>query len=423
MGMDRVDVLLDPASRAGNAVSQLLCNLTEIIERQDKSWVHRIRLMLDRVFETWVEGRPTAEENIASMLMHVKAEILRLKNVLYEQTTAISCLSVVNEDLCCTNIEHCRESIHRLSQEIESINRVIEKVRSSEAEQIKQDERRRFLQKNISSMEKKLLEGSREALEKKVRELEEHIIDTKNLQDESDLLDEELSKRSENYHRHETRFLMVSDELKLRRDKLQSLNSNFRAELHAAPVCVGLEEEVFHTSQPCVFQCPIAPEIRCETDMQPYSALFVRELEAMEQKESEARTILEKAQKDLNACAGRIGALQDQVKRQAQANEVRRREIDNLIKKLAVEENERAKAQGRLMAYREEMNCLNDMAETEPAFESVVIESIDVLESKKRECIAIKEEEEETLAVLLREQGRTEAVAELIRKKKGWSWN
>ena len=418
LGMDRVDVLLDPAFHADKVASRLLCNLTEIIERQDKAWVQRIRSMLDKVFETWVEGRPTSVENITSMFMYLKAEILRLKNFLHEQTTAASCLAVVNEEFCSTNIEHCRELIHQLDQEIENFNHEIEQIRSYKTEQINLQKRRHFLQENIDNMTRKLLEDSREALEKKVRKLEERLVDTHSLEAELDQLGAELRKRSENYHRHETRFLMVSEELKLRRDKLQSLKSHFHVEAQVSPVCVGLEEEGFHTSESCVFQCPIAPEIRCETDMQPYSALFVRELKTMEQKESVARTILEKSQKDLQACSGRIGALQDQVKRQAQANEVRRREIINLQRKLAEEEKERAKSQGKLIAYREEMQCLDDKAATAPFCRSGVVENIEVLESKKRECLAVKKKEEETLAALLREQGRAEAVAELIRKKK-----
>ena len=342
------------------------------------------------------------------MLTGLKAEIARLKNVVRERTMTISCLGRTDAVALSGKVENCRDTIQLLGKAVEDLDLRIETSKQKRAAQQRRQERLKFLEDNIAILAPKSGEGLSSA--EKLQEL--RMVDTRGLQEELERLDAELSIFSENFRRQETSFDLISRDLKLKQGKLESL---FR--MNEPLAVAGLNAD--NCRQMEGFHCPVAVEIRCETDMKPYQDLLVREIAVMEQKANEARFAMEKARKDLRVRGERFRGLQSHVKSQTQINESLRQEMRALQEKIMAEELLRAEAQGKLDAYREEMKGLNgELIDERTGFEPFDKEaSNDVLESKKQGLMAIKKNEEINLESLLREQGRAEAVAEMFCEK------
>lgn len=403
------------------AAFRLLNNLSEIIRCQDAAWVHRVRAILDELFSLWSDSclaggeeeghsalQPsgiTPEENIASMVAHLKAETLRLRNTIRERTTTLSCLGETDEKMISDKIEGCRGAIRLLIKGIEDFDGRIEKSRRRTEELMRRQERRRFLQTNIAGLTQD--SGKESAIDEKLRELAGRLVDTRDLQEELDRLNGELSECSETCRRQEARFLVIAGDLKRRRGKMGSFKNYLDRQPTLAGVCGENHREFF--------TCPIADEIRCETDMRPHRELLEREIGTMERQENEARSVLEKAREDLRLCGDRVRDLQGKVRGQVRSNETLRQEMRILQGQLLEEEKSRAKVHGMLKAYREEVEMLNSEP-TNAVFEHSN-EGLGVLESKRHEFMINKKREEAALELLLRDHGRAEAVAEVLSEK------
>jgi DNA repair exonuclease SbcCD ATPase subunit len=436
LGLEKLDNLFDSA-RSGDvskdqpvagAAIRLVSQLSEIVGSQDPDWVKQISDRLESISGLWNKSA-SAEENITAIHSHLKTEILRLKNAVGEQSNAIECLALPDDADLDNKISVRRENIILLSQEIEKTVANLEKLCSQIEEGRRIDERLRFLQESMDGMVQKLCSDSRETVKAKLLELEEKFIDTRTIQDELDRLNNELNEFSEMYNREENNFSVVSESLRFRRKKLASLMLMFRAVEHMPVSCAttaggwdsddaSMKHETCEVSSGS-FHCPIAAEIKCETDLRPYRDLLELEIKALEQKEAGSKAVLEKAQDDLRICGGTIRELRTQVKRQLQANDGLRQEIRILQEKFSAEERALARAQGQLEACREEAESLRNkkLAGKVPEYPGLV-EMNARLESKKTELHMRKRAEEEDLAFLLREQGRASAAAQLARKRK-----
>lgn len=406
---------------------RLISQLSETVGSQDPEWLWQVCDRLEKILSLW-NKTVSAEENISAILSHLKAEILRLKNAAGGQSNAIECLALPADEDLDNKIAVSRENILLLSQEIEKTLANMEKLYLQIEEGRRSDERLKFLQENMDGMIQKLYSDPREAIRAKLLELEEKFIDTRTIQDALDRLNNELNEFSEIYNREEGNFSVISESLKFRRKKLASLLPIFKTDAQmpvvgataagggdSAGVSVKHETREIPAGN---FHCPIATEIKCETDLRPYRDLLAIEIRALEQKEVESKTVLEKTQEDLRVCGGSIRELRSQVKRQLLANDTLRQETRILQEKFSAEERAVARAQGLLEAYREEAESLRKRRLTGEYPEySGLIEMNARLESNNKALHKNKRDEEENLAFLLRAQGRASAAAELARKR------
>lgn len=431
LGLEKLEQLVSlscksPKGSSGLA-TRLLSNVSEITAGQDSAWVARIRARLDKVLNPWLETS-SAEENIAVILSRLKAEILRLKNAVCEQSSAISCLAAPAHEEIDKKIKSCRENIRLLIQAIEKNASQLQKILLQIEERERSQGRLKFLQDSIDEMVLKICADPREEIRSKLRELEARFVDTRGLQNELDRLNDELNEYSEIYNRQESNFSFISGNLKIKRAKLRSLPFLFREEKPSAMACVAAkgcgsaDEDKSMTGRAwhvpaSDFHCPIAAEIKCETDFRPYREILVKEIKALEQNEAESKPALEKAQESLRICGGRIRDLRGQVQRQLQANDACRQEIRILQEKFAAEERAMAKAQGTLEAYREEVKMLRANELVNDPAHSNLVEAKAVLEAEKKALMKKKQDEEENLISLLREQGRVSAANELVQKR------
>jgi gas vesicle protein len=382
-----------------------VAQLSEIAGRQDPDWSAQVRARLDRAFELWQEP-DSAETNMARILSHLKAETTRIKHALDEQAGAISCLAAADPQGAENKAAACRAHIRQLDQEIENTLAKIESLHGQIGESRRSRARLEFLQENIDRLALELGSDLRVAIKARLQELEAQFADTQELQAELDRLHRELNTWTERYNREENSHSAIAEQLQFKRSQGRSLQPR--------------EHTLASTIPAEAFQCPIASEIRCETDMRPYREMLAREIKSLERREVESKSALARTREDLRICGGRVRDVQDQIRRRLAANDRLRQETRVLQEQCAGEERAQARAQGMLAAYREEAAALRTktMAPDGPE-QPDLIGMRDCLESEKRGLIKRKHDAEEALAILLREQGRASAAAELARQRKG----
>jgi len=162
------------------------------------------------------------------------------------------------------------------------------------------------------------------------------------------------------------------------------------------------------------FACPVACEIRCDTDMAPYQEILAEDIESLQQEEAEVGHSCEAARQKVAVCQHQIEELDARLADQLRSNREIQREIDLVQEQIEAEENETAQARGMLKAYREEWSVL------ESAPLPVEEGGVETLEDEKRALKLRMEEKQKTLDECLRQQGKSEALLELKRQKKLW---
>ncbi|GJL78818.1 MAG: hypothetical protein NPINA01_18070 [Nitrospinaceae bacterium] len=220
LGMSSLNEIF--AVRDANDLSRLHHQLREIFHSQEPKHAALTQKILNQVFQY---GSPSesAERNSSAMLKQLKAETLRLKNAVREQTAALSCMGSVSKNDRTENLQNisdCREKICALNKTVEDFEDRLQKTRMHLAE-----------------------------------------------------------KGSTALKEHEFALRRLSVELRLKRDKHEN-------------------------SGPSHFTCPVARQVRCDTDMAPYREILGEEIEALMKQEAETRKSLStaKAQRIVKFC-------------------------------------------------------------------------------------------------------------------------
>jgi hypothetical protein len=307
----------------GKNLSRLKDRLTEVFHQQD----------LDGVFRYWSLSH-SAEENSTAMLKHLKSETLRLKNAIREQVAALTCIGPGSaRETHAPVISDVKQEIQGLSARIEGLDKRIETIRNQRAAKIKREQRIIFLEENISRLSEKLNGDMHDSLISMRKQLHNKRVDPEPLQDKLNKHNRELSRWSAECQEQESGRKSLAAQIKLKHDQLETLGSSH-------------------------FACPVAPEIRCDTDMTPYREILAGEIQLLQQEETEVRSSCEAAQQKMAACQNEIDALEARLADQLCLNRDIQREIDLLQEQIQAEEKETASVRGKLMAYREEVSVL-----------------------------------------------------------------
>jgi len=380
-------------------LSELQDRLMEVLCQQEPGLSALVEKTLDAVFR---HGCPSCseEENSNAMLRHLKSEILRLKNAVRDQTAALSCMGSVSFESDVTrkdlSISDCRRDIRNLSARIESLDKRRVKIRNQQAAKIKRDLRIIFLQENISRLTEKLNPKMNQALQSLREQLHLKRVDPNSLQKKLNKLNRELSRFSADCQDQEFRLRQLAGQLKLKRDQLETIGS-------------------------CNFACPVASEIRCDTDMTPHRKTLAGNIDLLRRQETEARRSFAMAQQKVTVCQSEIDRVDSKLSDQLTSNREIQREIDLVEEQIQADETETAKVRGQLMAYREEMNVMEEemnVMEAEP--ESSLESGMATLEDEKSDLKRQMVEKQKTLDEWLRHQGKIEALTNLKEQKILW---
>ncbi|MCH7623237.1 MAG: hypothetical protein IIB46_04060 [Nitrospinae bacterium] len=375
-------------------LSLLQDRLIENFQRQEPTLCDLARKSLDSAFRYWSPSH-SAEESSNAMLAYLKSETLRLKNAVRDQAAALSCMGPASTDAVVTGkkrvISDCRKEAQDLSVRMEDLDKRMEKIRRLAADKIKTDERLVFLQENISRLADKFNGDMNQALRSLREQLHHKRVDPQDLQENLKQLNRQLSRWSADLQEQESRLQHLAGESKLKRDKRDTIGSSD-------------------------FACPVACEIRCDTDMAPYREILARDIESLQQEEAEVRHSCEVARQKVTACQHQIDELDARLADQLRSNRAIQREIDLVQEQIEAEEKQTARARGMLKAYREECSVL----ESDPTPMLVEEGGMETLEDEKRALKLQMEQKQEILDECLRQQGKSEALLELKRQKKLW---
>jgi DNA repair exonuclease SbcCD ATPase subunit len=373
-------------------LSNLQDRLMEVLCQQEPGLSALVAKTQDAIFRYW-SASCSEEENSNAMLRHLKSEILRLKNAVRDQAAALSCMGPVSLEADVTGkdpgICDCRRDIQNLNARIEALDKQMVKRRNQKAAKTKRDLRIIFLKENISRLIEKLNPEMNQALQSLREQLHQKRVDPESLQDKLKKLNRESSRFSADCQDREFHLKQLASQIKLKRDQLETIGSSH-------------------------FNCPVASEIRCDTDMAPYRKILAGGIESLQRQEKDARRFFETAQQKVTVCQSEIDRVDLKLSDLLAVNREIQREIDLVEEQIQAEEMETAKVRGQLMAYREEMNALE--AEPEPLSEG----SVATLEDEKSDLKRQRVEKQKTLDEWLRCQGKIETLNLLKRQKKLW---
>ncbi len=368
--------------------------LIEVFKQQEPFLSDQVQKTLDSVFRYWSPSF-SAAENSDAMLKHLKTETLRLKNSIRDQTAALACMGAPSSKSDPSNPSHAipghREEIRSFFVRIEGLDKRMEDIRLQAAEKIKRDARVVFLQENISRLTEKLNGEMNEALRGLREQLHNKRVDPQNLQEKLQQLNRELSRWSVELQEQESRLKQLAGQLKLKRDKLETLSASH-------------------------FTCPIAGEIRCDTDMAPYREILAREIESVQREEAELSLSCETARQKVTVCQHQIDELDGRLAGQLGYNREIQREINLVEEQIQAEEKASAQACGMLKAYRQEWSVLESESESLAGEKG----GVETLEDEKNALKLLMEQKQKVLDECLREQGKTQALAKLQKQKKHW---
>ncbi len=286
-------------------------------------------------------------------------------------------------------LEEVRSKILSLDGGIEELAARAERSRLRAEQSARREARRKLLRETMDALTRRLEDGGADEFRARIAGLNASLEDTRPLREELDRLDGELRERSADCGRREERLTALETEWRAKRGRVDSLRASRAAD----------------------FRCPLAGEIRCETDMEPHLGLLAGEIDALEKCAEAEKSSLESAREALRISASSASDARDRVKNQSRHNETVRREIESLQIKLSAAERESGRARGALKAYREEIESL-----CEDAADDGRVENGGELAEELRRREEEKRSAGEELAELLREQGRAEGSRRLARE-------
>lgn len=382
-------------------LSGLKDRLLEVLHQQEPELSSLVRKTLEAVFRNGSRSS-LGEENSNAMLKHLKAEILRVKHALRDQVAALACLGPVSLDADDgkggRRISEFREDIRSLSEKIAGLDKRGLEIRNRVAEKNKKDLRIIFLKENISRLAEKLKGGMSQALKGLREQLHQKRVDPEDIQSKLKKNNRELSRHSLEYQEEEARLRQLAGQLKLKRDKLETLGASH-------------------------FSCPVATEIRCDTDMAPYRKILVEDIESLQRREKEVSRSCKLARQRVTVCQSEITELDIKLADKLKSNREIQREIDLVEEQIQQEEKETAEAYGKLVAYREEMNAIEEeMNESEPE-PAVCWDEEGGAANLEKEKSALEQQLTDKQVALderLRRQGKIEALSEIDEQKKLW---
>ncbi|VAX29635.1 hypothetical protein MNBD_NITROSPINAE05-117, partial [hydrothermal vent metagenome] len=394
-------------------VSLLREGLEDVLRQQDPGILSLILKTLDAVFRI-VGKYSSSEENSNAMLRHLKTEILRLKNAVRDQDIALACMGPAsfNTGVFPTGqgLSDCRQGILNLSEKIEALDKRMESIRNQKASDNKREQRIVFLEKNISRLVEKMNPDMNDALIKMRALLHHKRQQPDALQEKLKNLNRELSPFAVDFQAQENKLRQLTDQLKFQQDKLETLG------------CAQ-------------FACPVADEIRCDTDMAPYREILLANIERLGAEEKIMCQSFASARQALSACQSEIAALDAQLADMLAGNQKIQREIGLVEEQIQLEEKETAKAHGQLTAYREEMSAMEEeMSAMEEEMSAMASETnrsapeiypgeeggAEILAEEKAALILARQDQQRSLDEGLRLQGKKEAVDKLLGQKKLW---
>ncbi len=353
--------------------------LTEAFRDQDPAGFDAARQMLDRIEAIWNRSGP-AEENLTAVLAFLKSEAQRLKAAMRELESALAGLESVPRETPTEEMDRCRETIRRLDDEAHAVRARLDGRLAQSAQEKKRGERIRVLRESIAGLAEKLEPKKESEDEASLRALSEKRVDLEPLQERLDRLHRDTADQAARVKDAETRWAGVTRTLALKRDKQNALN-------------------------PSRFTCPVAEEIRCDTDMAPYRRALAKDIESLTAEETRARAAVERARKELEAGQAQLNAERTRFRDLAAHNRKVQDDIDRLQENRSARDQERAAARATFQAHWEELALL-EAEHTAETRNPEAGEETSGLEAALRDLEEKKSQEEARLAQGHRDQGR-----------------
>ncbi|MFQ5443122.1 MAG: hypothetical protein ACE5EK_00770, partial [Nitrospinales bacterium] len=376
-----------------NRTSSLIADLVSAFRDQDAVLSAHVLEKMDKAFSLW-DDSISPEENINEILAFLKSETSSIKTLIRLKSDALSLVTGISAlDSSAKGLD---EQISEAQANLQSLEEQIEFLRSESAkekqllEAANQMERRKnTLQDFIASLNRDLAGNNSSDLREQLDILRGDLGDLKPLQKELEKHNRSLHKLSEKYRKQEMHYLSFYRDLKMKKEKLEEIGSPH-------------------------FQCPVAKEIKCDTDMQCFKEGLKSEIEQLNLQDEKETETLKRTKQELWVAGKKVKEIGKIIKRHSLSNEKLQKKIESLSEKLSARESEISRARGMLKVYQEELENLLASPGSAIAGNAEELRKKEIekrqLEESKAQCV-------DHLTGLLRRQGRVEANQELLRKK------
>ena len=375
--------------------------LMDTFRRQDAARCRLMQAALDKAFAVWDDSL-TAEANIDAILSCLKSESQRLHTLTKETSAGAEAAcpgepevrpaagassSVSSPD---AQIRAARDNLRTLEEALQTLRGQMKNRADVLAKKGELQQRIRLLQETAAGLTKEFSDDAVDRTRREILDLREKFADSASLCEEVDALNRELQGLTEAYRERENLFHTLSGELALKRRQLAAVESSG-------------------------FQCPLAGEIHCDTDMEPYRGLLAKRVATLREEEQLQHERLAEITREIDACGRRVKDKQTELKKILRFNESLQKEIHHREERIFAWEKNAAETRGRLKTHARELESL--IAE-EQSLNTAGLEEEEVLATRMRGLEEDKREQTRLLAQWLREQGRREALRESIERKK-----
>jgi hypothetical protein len=359
--------------------------LSAAVAREDAQRERSWRRLIDLAFAAWSDTAP-AEMNLAALVGRLKSEAQALKCALEEHAAAVACArsyaspAAVGE----TDVETCRESIARL-------RRNLAEMRARTQERIRPVRERQERRGRLETVERELAAIRERTASDQTVTLRQRLNDLRGRWD----ADNPKLESIEAAEAERTQCEAVVLQSRTRRADLQRV----------LEMKCGKRDELNHEA----LRCPIAPEVRCNTDFAPHREMLERDVARLAAESATATEENARAEQSLMSLQNTVKQLRAARQQTLRSNQELQRQIEEAGNVLVTEERAQAEARGRLQSLAEEHERLvRSVADiSRDGGDDMSAESL----KRERELESRLQQEEAHLEKLLRERGRAEAVA------------
>ncbi|MFQ5674205.1 MAG: hypothetical protein ACE5G9_14080, partial [Nitrospinales bacterium] len=375
-------------------------DLMDAFRRQDAARCRQVKAVMDRAFAPWDESL-TAEANLDVILLCLRSESQRLQTLIKESSAGAEpgvsgeAASRAAEEVLASapnpdaQIRAARDNLRALDETLQTLRGQMQSQADVLARKNEIQRRIRLLRETTAGLTKEFSDDAVDRYRREILDLREQFADSASLCEEVDALNRELQDLTEVYQKRENLFHALSGELALKRRQLAAVES-------------------------AGFQCPLAGEIRCDTDMEPYRDLLAERVEGLRNREQCQHERLAEITREIDARGRRVKEKQTELKKILRFNESLQKEIHHREERIFDREKNEAETRGRLKIHARELESL--IAE-EHSLDTAGFEDEKVLETRMRALEEDKQEQTRLLTQWLREQGKQEARRESIEQK------
>ncbi|PIR00049.1 MAG: hypothetical protein COV66_08075 [Nitrospinae bacterium CG11_big_fil_rev_8_21_14_0_20_45_15] len=386
-GISGMEALYDPKSPAPLAV--LIQVLTEAFEKQEPELWKIIDRVLDSCCQVW-SGSASGEENLKSIQRFLKSVSGERKGAIREQGSAIACMKKGEHLPVLDSADTERNAVRALEKEMESLCIALERAKVCHQSERKREERKHWLRDEISRLANQVPSGN-ENLEGRIAELSQGQVNLLPLEEELERVKVAYDLSCEECNAVQREEKELSQRTLLIREKAEAVDS-------------------------ARIRCPVAESIVCDTNMEPYRSALRAEMAELESSHEKIQLRIEELERNKESNHLNKTSASTRLETAKTWNDRIKRQLEELKEKQAFIQREASRLSGMANAYRNELFEL----ERNYPFENEKLNPApwEELESRKVVLLAEKNQHEEKLESILREEGKRRSLKEFQTKKR-----